>query len=115
MKHLHRPASAGKSRIAKNANCLQGGNALERGPASDRRYFARFPNRCFYVRLADVAEAALVPPPPPGKMIFVAVRRIAPGLRSRMLFGANDDFQPDRLTEAEAAAWFAFAATGEAR
>lgn len=87
----------------------------ERGPASDRRFFAHFPKRLHYVRLADVAEAALVPPPPPGKAIFVAIHQIAPGVRSRGFFGANATFDPDRLTEAEAAAWFEFAVTGEVR
>ncbi len=107
MKSIPQPASAGKSRIAKNA--------IERGPESDRRFLARFSDRCFYVRFADVAEAALVPPPPPGKAIFVAIHQIAPGVRARKFFGANATFDPDRLTEAEAAACFEFAVTGEVR
>ncbi|WP_395698664.1 hypothetical protein [Methylocella sp.] len=83
MKPLPQPASAGKFDIAKNAKFLQDRAVHERGPVSDRRFFARFPERLHYVWFADVAEAALVPPPPPGKAIFVAIHQIAPGVRAR--------------------------------
>lgn len=115
MKHLHQPAPAGKAAVAENANYPGDKEALERAMGCDRRFFKRRPDRQFRVRRAYAVEVALVPPPPPGKAIFIAVRRVAPGLQARVPFGANATFEPDLLDEAEAAAWFAFAMTGEVR
>ncbi len=113
MKSLHQPAPAGNPVVAESAKFMHGDAALERVMEADRRFFERRPYRRFRVRRAYAVEG--VPVPPPGKAIFIAVRRVAPGLQARVPFGANATFEPDLLNEAEAAAWFAFAMTGEVR
>ena len=81
--------------------------------ASDKRFFERFPDRRYRVRLASASEVettslltGLVPAP--GSRLFAAVFMVSPGVRQRaMLYGAAENAgRLDGLGEAEARALY---------
>lgn len=81
--------------------------------ASDKRFFERFPDRRYRVRLASASEVettsiltGLVPAP--GSRLFVAVFMVSPSVRQRaMLYGAAENAANlDGLGEAEARALY---------
>lgn len=81
--------------------------------ASDKRFFERFPDRRYRVRLASASEVettslltGLVPAP--GSRLFAAVFMVSPGVRQRaMLYGAAENAgRLDGLGEDEARALY---------
>lgn len=81
--------------------------------ASDKRFFERFPDRRYRVRLASASEVETTSiltgiVPAPGSRLFAAVFMVSPTVRQRaMLYGAAENVGClDGLGEAEARALY---------
>ncbi len=120
MKHLHQPASAGKSRIAKNAKFLKGGDALERellkrvldaAIEAEQRFAARWPMRHYRVRRAYPVEVEWLAPALTRQLrsderLHIAAQQLVPGVWLRRVFVAASHFEADLLSEAQAQEMF---------
>lgn len=102
-----------RRQLRKIADCL--GKITD----GDRLFFERHPQRTFRVRHAADCEVtewetALGHPVPlpPGIRLFVAVRRLAPGVRARIHFAADDIAETD-IPEAVAERVFLTMARGQ--
>ena len=96
-------------------------NRVDRMTQGDRKFFERFPHRQHRVRLASRAELQqheLLEDAPlaiqPGFKVFVAIRKVLPGVRIRLLLLAPEGRETD-VCEATARAIFEAVATPHTR